>query len=197
MGLAVHASVPARNVQQFVQWAGDQKQAVGYGTVGIGSAGHILCEAFRDTARVNLLHVPFQGGAQLTQALLASQVPATFTHVVSLDQHLRSGALRMIGVTATERLPNFPDVPTFKEQGIALENGSWGGIVAPTGVPAGVVATLHDAIEATLADPGPAEQNRKLSTLVSRMSQTDFHRSILAEYERWGRYIKAANISVT
>jgi tripartite-type tricarboxylate transporter receptor subunit TctC len=197
LGLAVHSSVPARNIAEFVQWAKTQKDPVGYGSVGTGSAGHILCEAFRDTAKVNLLHVPYQGGAQLTQALLGNQIPSTFTHVVSLDQHLRSGALRMIGVTARERLPNFPDVPTFKEQGVPLENGSWGGIVAPTGVPADIVAKLHDAIEATLADPQPAEQNTKYSTIVEKMSQADFHKYMMAEYDRWGSYIKAAKITVT
>jgi tripartite-type tricarboxylate transporter receptor subunit TctC len=196
LALAVPASSPARSVQQFVQSAREQKDPVSYGTVGTGSAGHILCEAFRDAAKINMLHVPYQGGAPLMQALLAGQLASTFTHVVSLDQHLRSGALRMLAVTAKERLPNYPDVPTFRELGFPLENGSWGGILAPAGVPADILAKLHAAIEATLADPGPAEQNRNLSALVENMSQADFNRFILSEYDRWGRFVRAAKISV-
>jgi tripartite-type tricarboxylate transporter receptor subunit TctC len=197
LGIAVHSSVPARNLQQFVQWIKAAKTPVTCASVGTGSAGHILLEAFKDMARTDLLHVPYQGGAPMMQGLLANQVTSTFTHVVTLDQHLRAGTVRMIAVTSRERLPNFPDVPTFKEQGIPLENGSWGGIVAPAGTPPEIVARLHDALEATIADPVPAETNRNLSTVVEKMSQPDFHRYMLAEYERWGKYIRDAKITIT
>ncbi|QJW85140.1 tripartite tricarboxylate transporter substrate binding protein [Ramlibacter terrae] len=197
MGLAVHASVPARNVKEFVAWAGEQKPAVGYGTVGVGSAGHILCEAFRDTAKVDMLHVPFEG-RRPAHAGAAGQPDRHHLHARGLARPApaqRRGAHdrrdRPRAAAQLSRRAHF--------QGAGHPAGEWlpGGIVAPTGLPANIVAQLHDAIEATLADPGPAEQNRKLSTLVERMAQPDFHRYMLAEYDRWGRYIKAANITVT
>ena len=93
--------------------------------------------------------------------------------------------------------PAFPDAPTFAEQGIPLENGSWGGILAPAGTPADIVARLHDAVDASMADPGPTEQNKKLSTVTEKMSQVEFERFITRQNELWGRFIRDANIKIT
>ncbi len=196
MGLAVQPSIPVNNIAQLKAWAKDKKVQITFGTGGVGSAGHVLGEAFADMAKVDLLHVPYQGSAPMFQGMLGGQINAVFTHVAAMADYVRAGSVRLLAVTAKQRLPAFPDAPTFVEQGIPLENGSWGGILAPAGTPMEIVAKVHDAVEATLADPAPAELNKKLSTVVEPMSQVDFEKFIVKQNELWGKFIRDANIKL-
>ncbi len=196
LGVAVNSALPVRNLAQLVQYAKQSGAPLGYGSHGLGSSPHIVLESFGKAAKVDLLHAPFQGAAPMMTALLGNQIPAASTHIASLDQHVRGGRARLIAVTTKERLPSFPDVPTFKEQGYPIEDGSWAGLIAPAGVPPEILAKLHDAIEETVAEPGVADQYKSLSTVLEKMSQPQFNKYILSEYDRWAVHIKETSISI-
>jgi len=102
----------------------------------------------------------------------------------------------MLVVAAKERLADFKDVPTMREKGVAIDMGPWLGFLAPTGVPADVLAKLHQAIEATLAEQGVAETMRKMTMVIDRMDQKSYQAFYNNEYDRWGNYIRTANVKL-
>jgi len=194
LALVVHASSPARNFEQFLQIARDTKPALTFGSWGQGSSGQITVEALKQVAKIDLLHVPYNGTAPLIQAQLANQINCSICPIPVAEQHARAGTVRMLVVAARERLADFKDIPTMRENGIGIDMGPWLGFLAPTGVPADVLAKLHDAIESTLAEPGVAETMKKMTMVIERMDQRSFQAFYNNEYDRWGNYIRAAKV---
>lgn len=194
--LIVHASHPARNLTQFLQMARQAKEAPTFGSWGQGSSGQITMEALKQKTGVNLLHVPYNGTAPLMQAQLANQINSAIVPVLVADQHVKSGAVRMLAVTARERLAAFPDVPLMKEMGVELDMGPWLGFMAPAGTPAAVVDKLNAAITASIAEPQVAEVMKKMTMVIDRMGAADYQRFVNSEYERWGSYIRTAKITL-
>jgi tripartite-type tricarboxylate transporter receptor subunit TctC len=196
LGLVVNASHPAKTIGQFLEMAKAAKQPLTFGSWGQGTSGHITMEAFKEVSKVNMLHIPYNGTAPLVQAQLASQIDSSINALSVIEPHIRSGTLRLLAVTARQRLPQFPDVPIMKEMGISLDMGPWIGIFAPSGVPADIVAKLHDAIDATLREPAIVEQTRKMIMVMEQMDLPSYRDFYASEYERWGQYIRAAKITV-
>jgi tripartite-type tricarboxylate transporter receptor subunit TctC len=153
-------------------------------------------EALKSAAKIDLLHVPYQGTAPEMQAVLSNQVMAAILPVPVADQFIKSGAVRVLAITARERMAGYPDIPTMKELGIPIDMGPWFGFLAPASLPPEVLARLHDAIDSTMADPQVAEAMRKLTVVAERMDQPAYQAFYNSEFERWGRYIKTANITL-
>lgn len=196
LGLVVQASHPARNIEQFLRIARESRQPLSFGSWSQGSSGHITMEAFKQATSVNLLHVPYNGTAPLIQAQLAGQIDCSINALSVVEQHVRSGSLRLLAVTARQRVPQFPEVPMMKEMGIAIDMGPWIGLAAPAGVPAEIIARLHQAIDASLKEPAIAEQMVKMIMLADPMDQRSYQSFVNSEYERWGQYIRTAKISL-
>ncbi len=196
LGLVVSASHPAKNLAQFLQMAKDAKEPLTFGSWGQGTSGHITMEAFKVASKVRMLHVPYNGTAPLVQAQLGQQIDSSINALAVIEPHIRSGALRLLAVTAKERVPQFPDVPMMKEMGISIDMGPWIGLFGPAGMPADIVARLHDAIEATLREPAIVEQTKKMIMIIDRMDQKSYQNFYNAEYDRWGQYIKTANVTI-
>lgn len=196
LALAVHASSPAKNMAQFVQMAKDAKEPLSYGSWGVGGSGQITMEAVKIGARIDLLHVPYQGTAPQMQALLANQVACALLPVPVVDQHVKAGTVRVLAIVAKERLPGYTDYPTVKELGIPVDMGPWFGYLAPAGLPADVIARLHAAIDGAMAEPANLEAMRKISVVTERMEQAAYQNFYNSEFDRWGSYIRTAKITL-
>jgi tripartite-type tricarboxylate transporter receptor subunit TctC len=196
LALAVHASSPAKNMAQFVQMAKDAKEPLTYGSWGIGGSGQITMEAVKIGAKIDLLHVPYQGTAPQMQALLANQIACALLPVPVVDQHVKNGSVRVLAVVAKERLPGYLDIPTIKELGIPVDMGPWFGFLAPAGVPADVITRLHTAIDGAMADPQTIEAMKKISVVTERMEQPAYQTFYNNEFDRWGDYIRTAKITL-
>jgi tripartite-type tricarboxylate transporter receptor subunit TctC len=152
--LAVHPSVPARNVAEFVAYAKQNPGKLNFGTPGIGSLGHLIGETFMYSTQVNMTHVPYRGaGPALTDAL-AGQVQVLFDNLPSSLPHIHAGRLRALAVASANRVSSLPEVPTFAETGQPLVNDpSWFGVIGPARLPQETVSKLHAALVATLKQP--------------------------------------------
>ncbi len=196
LALIVHASHPAKNFSQFLQMAKQAKQPLSYGSWGQGSSGQITMEALKQKAKVDLLHAPYNGTAPLMQGTLANQLDCAIIPVLVADQHVKAGTVRMLAITARERLSAFPDVPLMKEMGVEIDMGPWLGFLAPTGTPTEIVDKLNAAITASIAEPQVAEVMKKMTMVIDRMSPAEYQKFVQSEYERWGVYIRTAAISI-
>lgn len=196
LALVVHASHPARSFAQFLQSAKEAKEPRTFGSWGQGSSGHITMEALKQAARINPLHVPYNGTAPLMQAQLAKQVDCSIVPVLVAEQHVNAGTVRMLAVTARARLASHPDVPIMKEFGVELDMGPWLGFLGPAGLPADIVQRLNAAITASIAEPQVAETMKKMAMVIDTMSPAAYQSFHDSEYDRWGRYIRAAKISL-
>ena len=173
LALIVHASHPAKSFAQFLQMAKQAKQPMTYGSWGQGSSGQITMEALKQKAKTDLLHVPYNGTAPLMQGALSNQIDCAIIPVLVADQHVKAGTVRMLAVTARERLSAFPDVPLMKEMGVEIDMGPWLGFMAPAGVPADVVEKLNAAITASIAEPQVAEVMKKMTMVIDKMNPSE------------------------
>lgn len=196
LALVVHASHPASSFEQFLQMAKDAKEPLTFGSWGQGSSGHITMEALKQAAKVNLLHVPYNGTAPLVQAQLANQVNFSINTLPVVEPHIRAGTMRLLAIAAKQRIPQFPDVPIMKEKGVAIDMGPWLGFLAPAGVPPDILAKLHAAIDATLREPAIVEQMNKMIMIIDHMDQRSYQNFYVSEFDRWGQYIRTANVKL-
>lgn len=114
--------MPAKNFTEFVEYARTHKPPLNFGSVGIGSAHHLSMELLKSLANINLVHVPYRGGAPATLAHLAREIPVMFNGPVSIKEHFETGLLRVLAVTGKSRSPSFPDAPTISESGYPTFN---------------------------------------------------------------------------
>ena len=196
ISICVHASHPAKTFDQFLKMAREAKEPLTYGSWGLGGSGHITVEALKQAAKIDLLHVPYNGTAPLLQGQLANQINCAVNTLPTVEPHIRAGTLRLLALVAKERPPQFPDVPILKEMGIPIEIGGWIGFLAPAGVPADVLAKLHAAIDATAREPAIAEQMKSMTLVPDYQDQRSYQAFYLSEYDRWGQYIRAAKITL-
>jgi tripartite-type tricarboxylate transporter receptor subunit TctC len=194
--LIVHASHPAKSFEQYLQMARQTKEPLTYGSWGQGSSGQITMEALKQKAKIDLLHIPYNGTAPLMQAQLANQINSAIVPVLVADQHVKSGLVRMLAVTARERLSAFPDVPIMKEMGVEIDMGPWLGFLAPAGTPPAVVEKLNAAIAGSIAEPQVAEVMKKMTMVIDKMNPVDYQKFVNNEYDRWGSYIRTAKITM-
>jgi len=152
--LAVHPSVPAGNMAQFIAYAKANPGKLNFGTPGIGSLGHLIGETFMYSVNVKMTHVPYRGAGPALNDALAGQVQVLFDNLPSSLPHIHAGKLRALAVASATRVSSLPEVPTFAETGQPLVNDpSWFGVIGPARLSPETVAKLHAALVATLKQP--------------------------------------------
>ena len=194
--LVVHSSVPASSLAEFVKLAKDRPGQISYGSSGIGGAGHLAGELFRSMAKIDIVHVPYKGGAPATADLLAGQIAAIFATPVSVLPHIKSGKLRALATTGSKRALTMPELPTIAESGYpGYEAINWYGYAAPAKTPKPIIARLHKEFFAILSDAAVREQILSHGMEAAPGSTEDFARYIRSEYEVWGKVVKQAGIT--
>ena len=194
--MLVHPSVPAHTVPEFIAFAKGNPGKINMASPGAGSVPHIAGELFKTMAGVDILHVPYRGGAPALNDLLGGQVQMMFSNSPIID-HIRAGKLRALAVTTTTPSKVLPDLPTVSEFLPGFEASNWQGIGAPRNTPAEIVDTLNRAINAALADAKLQRQLAEMDGTVITGSPDDFGKLIADETEKWGRVIRSASIKPT
>jgi tripartite-type tricarboxylate transporter receptor subunit TctC len=194
--LVVHPSVPASSVRELIALAKTRPGALAYGTSGVGSAGHLAGALFQSMAKVDLLHVPYKGGAPAMVDLLAGEVQLAFASSPTVAPNVSSGRLRPLAVTTPHRSKLFPQLPTIAEAGVpGYEAHSWYGFVVPAKTPPGIIMRLNREIVQILNRPDSNEALLKAGMEPWTSTPEAFGAYIKAEYDKWGRIIRAAGIT--
>jgi tripartite-type tricarboxylate transporter receptor subunit TctC len=195
--LVVNANVPAKNVAELVALAKAKPGELTFASSGAGSSTHLSAELFKSMAGVDIVHVPYKGSSQAITDLMAGHVTMLVDNAPSSLPYVQQGKLRALAVTSLKRMPGLPDVPTLDEAGVkGYESLSWSGIVAPAATPRPVIARLNAAIERVLAMPDVRKKFADLGVDPVGGPPEAFARHIRAESEKWGRVVKAANITL-
>ena len=191
MGLVVNASVPAKTLEEFIAYVKANPGKVNFGTSGEGGAQHLLCELVKDRAGINMQHIGYKGTAQVLQDLLPGRVNAACDGLLAYVPHMKSGAVRILAVSSSQRLVPLPDVPTFAERGIPDATVSaWGGIMAPAGIPPAVRQKLHEAVVAAVNTPEVRQRITTDAAVPRSSSPEEFDALIRTDYDKWGGVIR-------
>jgi tripartite-type tricarboxylate transporter receptor subunit TctC len=157
--LVVHPAVPARNVQELIALARRQPGKLSYGSAGLGSTVNIVAEVFKSIEKVDIVQVPYKGAVLAVAEVVGGQIEMAFSDMVPAVPQIRSGRLRALAVTTTERSPALPSVPTIAEAGVKGELPTqWWGVLGPKGVPPAIVARLNGEIHRIVNLPDVKER---------------------------------------
>ncbi|HYF06609.1 MAG TPA: tripartite tricarboxylate transporter substrate binding protein, partial [Acetobacteraceae bacterium] len=184
--VAVHPSVPANTLQEFIAWTRANQGRVNYGSSGFGSSNHLTPELLNGRLGTGMVHVPFRGGAPALQALIAGQVQVMIENIPTKIQAIRAGQIRAIAVTGAQRDPSLPDVPTFAEAGVPdIVVEPWFGYMAPRGTPEAAVQRLNAMLNEALADPDVQRRMRDLGARPEGGPPERFAAHVRSEVARW------------
>jgi tripartite-type tricarboxylate transporter receptor subunit TctC len=188
--LAVHPSVPAKNVAELVALA--KSKPLSYASVSVGSASHLTMEMLKSAAKVDITHVPYKGAGPAVADLVGGQVQAAFMVPGNVQQFAKEGRLRLIASSGAKRFASTPDLPTMIEQGFpGFVAVSWIGFVAPGGTPTPIVDRYNKEITRILAMPEVKAKLEAMEFDVVASTPSEFSEWIQAEIPRWGKVIKA------
>jgi tripartite-type tricarboxylate transporter receptor subunit TctC len=188
--------LPAKNVAELIAYAKANPGKVSHGSFGTGTTSHVAGELFKQLAGVEMVHVPYRGGAALATDLMAGRVQIGFDVMTGELPHIQAGTIRALAVASRTRFPGLPDVPTIGETMPLYVANSWCGIGAPRGTPPAVIARLNREINAGLADPAVKARLTEVATTPMPFSPDEFGAYVASEIEKWGRVIRAANIKI-
>ena len=194
MVLVAHPSVPAKTVAELIAHAKANPGKVTMASFGTGSASHLAGELFNMMAGINLVHVPYRGGAPVVTDLLAGQVQVAFDVMVTTLPHVRTGALRALAVAGSSRFDMLPDVPTIAETVPGYEARTWAGVGVPKGTPPEIIARLNHEINAGLANPTIKSRLTELGTIPMIFTAAEFGAYVATESEKWAKVIQFAGI---
>ena len=180
LALTVKADSPLKTVPEFVEFAKKNPGKIRYGSPGAGNIQHVTTEGWMKRVGIKLTHMPFEGANPAVAALLGGHVEAVVTGVTEVAPHHKSGALRILAITAPERI-KMVDVPTFKEQGYDLQAGVWYGVVAPKSTPDDIVMFLAAALKKAYDSPKVQDAWNKLFLIPSYLGPKEFDARIARE----------------
>jgi tripartite-type tricarboxylate transporter receptor subunit TctC len=184
--LAVHPSLPARDLAQFVALARARPGAINYGTAGNGSTGQMLAELFRRAAGIRIQHVPYKGAGGAVIDLVAGHVQAASVTLIAVSGQIRAGRARALAMSSAARLAEFPEVPTFREAGYPeLVASVWFSLSGPSGLPADIVAKLNLGVRRILQLPDVRERLRPEGIETNALDARGFANFVAAEVKRW------------
>jgi tripartite-type tricarboxylate transporter receptor subunit TctC len=192
--MAVHPSVLAKTVPEFIAHAKANAGKLNMASGGIGATPHVAGELFQMMTGVRMIHVPYRGAGPALTDLLAGQVQVYFANTIASIEYIRAGKLRALAVTTATRSEALPDIPTVGEFVPGYEASGWSGIGAPKGTPAEIVEKLNKEINAGLADRKLNARFADLGGDVLALSPADFGKFIADETEKWAKVIKFAGI---
>ena len=193
--LSVRTTVPVNSVKELIAYAKTQPQKLSYASTGIGSANHLSGELFKSMAGIDMVHVPYKGGAPALSALLGGEVQVMFSSSGGLLPHIKAGRVRALGVTGPRRATAAPDIPTISEAGVpGYEVLGWYGFAAPARTPKPIIDKLNSTINRLL--PDVKERYAALGLEVSGGTPAEFGTFLKSEFEKWARVVKISGAKV-
>jgi tripartite-type tricarboxylate transporter receptor subunit TctC len=193
--MTVNKDVAAKNVAEFIAYAKANPGKVNMASSGNGTSVHLSGELFMAMAGIKMQHVPYRGAAPAITDMLGGQVQVIFDNMPSIIQHIKSGSLRALAVTTTERSSQLPDTPTIAETVPGYEASALFGMGAPKNTPKEIIAKLNSEINAILAEPDMKKRLVELGGEPLIQTPEKFGADIAAETEKWKNVIEGANIA--
>jgi tripartite-type tricarboxylate transporter receptor subunit TctC len=194
LALEINPSLPAKTVPEFIAYAKANPGKINVASTGNGTPLHVAAELFKMMAGVNLVHVAYRGEPMAVTDLISGQVQAMFGVLPSTLPYIRSGQLRALAVTTTQRQDVLPGVPAIDEFLPGYEASGWYGIAAPKDTPPEIVDKLNKEINAGLADPRTRQRLADLGCLLFGGSPADFAKFVAVEIERWTKVVQTAGL---
>jgi tripartite-type tricarboxylate transporter receptor subunit TctC len=195
--IAVHPSIPAKNVKDLVALAKARPSQLNYGSPGVGTSPHLAGELFKLVTTTSIVHVPYKGNAEAITDLLGGQISIVFTGVPPVIPLMQAGKLKLLATTGDKRIPAIPDLPTIAEAGYpGAAMGIWYGLVAPAATPKDVLARLHKEITRIQTLPDIRERFVQLGTEPTSSTPERFTALVREELIKWSKVIKAAGVKV-
>jgi tripartite-type tricarboxylate transporter receptor subunit TctC len=195
--MELHPSVPAKTIPEFIAYAKANPGKINVASAGNGTPGHMASELFQLMTGIDLLDVPYRGGAPALTDLLAGQVQLIFDNLPTSLAYIKAGKVRPLGVTTAARSDALPDLPTVSEFVPGYEVSSWFGIGLPRNAPTEIVNQLNTEINAGLADPKMKVRIAKMSSVPLLLTPAEFGSLIVEETEKWAKVIREAKIQPT
>ncbi len=192
--MEVNPSFPAKTVTEFISYAKANPGKVTFASTGIGTTQHLSGELFKMMTGINMVHVPYRGGAPALTDLMSGQVQVMFGPLPASIEFIRTGKLRALAVTTTTRSETLPDIAAVAEFVPGYEASGWNGVVAPKNTPAEIIDKLNKEINAGLAEPNIKARLADMGGTTLAGSPADFGRLIATETEKWGKVVKFAGI---
>jgi tripartite-type tricarboxylate transporter receptor subunit TctC len=195
--MEVNPAVPAKTVPEFVAYAKANPGKVNFASGGAGSSTHVSGELFKMMTGVNMVHIPYRGTAPAVTDLIAGQVQVMFDNLPGSIEYVRAGMTRALAVTTTARSDALPDLPTVADFVLGYEVSAWFGLGAPRNTAKEIIDRLNEEINAAFADAKMKKRLTDLGAMAFAGSPADFGKVISDETEKWGKVVRAANISPT
>jgi tripartite-type tricarboxylate transporter receptor subunit TctC len=196
LALVAHKDTPYRTFQDVVDAAKRAPDSIGYATSGVGGLAHVSTTLLTSQANITLTHVPYRGGGPAVQDAIAGNVPLFMSNVVIISQHIRSGMLRPLGVTTRGESRHVPGVRSFAQQGFGdFEAPTWWAFLGRAGTPEPILRRMHEALTRALSDPEVKAKIEEQGCDVQASSPEVCGRFLASEIEKWGRVIRANNIT--
>ena len=192
--MVANPSLPAKTVPEFIAYAKANPGKISVGSFGTGSTSHVAGELFKMMTGINMIHVPYRGGAAMLADVVGGQVQVAFDVLTGALAHIRSGSLHALAVAGKHRSEALPDVPTIGETVAGYEANSWCGIGVPRGTSAEIVERLNREINAGLANPTIKARLADVATTPMVFTPAEFGAYMAAEVEKWGKVVKASGI---
>ena len=190
----VSPKLPVKNLKEFVAYAKANPGKVNMASFGAATISHLAIEFFKVTTGVDVVHVPYRGGAQIMADLISGQIQAAVDSLPSSLPHIRSGAIRALALLSAQRSPVLPDLPVAGEIIPGLEVRTFSGLGVPSGTPADIVARLNKEINAGLANPAINARFADVGASPVIMTPAEANAFVKAQTEKWAKVIKEAGI---
>lgn len=195
--LAINSAVPATSLAEFIEQARRSPGKLAYASAGSGTPPHLSAELFKSVAGVDLLHVPYKGGAQAMNDVISGQAQAIFEGLVTLAPQIRAGRLRALAITGERRDPTLTEIPTFAQAGLPQYDAYfWSGLVAPAGTPPEIITRLNAVLVQGLERPDIREAFERQGLQTAASTPQAFGRFIDTEIERWARAARSSGAQV-
>jgi tripartite-type tricarboxylate transporter receptor subunit TctC len=192
--LLAHPSVPATNARELAEYAKANPGKLNYGSFGNASSNQLAYELFKQVAGIDLVHVPYKGGAPLITALLGGEIQSSMDVYATANAHVRSGKFRLLGVASAKRFSLLPETPTLAEQGYPVEGGTFFAILGPAKMPRHVVDTLNREINRALQMPEVRARLTALGTEIAGGTPEALGEVVKREVEKWSKVVKDRNL---
>jgi tripartite-type tricarboxylate transporter receptor subunit TctC len=193
--VAMHPSVPTKNIKSLIALAKAHPGELTYGSAGVGSSGHLAGALFETLTGTKMVHVPYKGMGLVVTDLIGGQVSLTFGTSASVMPQVRAGRLRALATTGAQRSPAFPDIATVAESGVpGYEASLWYGFVGPARMPVDVVERLNSALVSVLRQPSVRERLSEAGLDTRSTTPEEFARLLVTDLERWARVVQRAGV---
>ena len=194
--VVVNPSVPVKSIPELIAYAKANPGKLNMASSGNGSTIHMSGELFKMLTGINMVHVPYRGGAPALTDMISGQVQVMFDNIPTCAEHVKSGKLRGLAVTSTTRSDVLPDLPTVADFLPGYEASAWYGLAAPKNTPREIVETLNKAVNAILAEPAAKTRFAEHGAILLPGSAADFGKLLSDETEKWGKVVKFSGARV-